>query len=85
MKIVLILITILITLSGCAEKLVFIKSPCINMSPIIQPEHQEIRVHREDGNLYDAYIDEFRGKIDNQNQLINKMNSTCDKWSLKND
>lgn len=79
----LILITLLLIFSGCAEKLVFVKPPCINMSPIIMPESQQIRVYNDDVELYQAYIKEYKIKIDNQNKLIDKLNSTCDRWSLQ--
>ncbi len=74
------ILTLLI--SGCTDKLILVKPPCFNMKKIEQPTPRTIRVNDEYVSLYKAYIDEFRGKIDNQNYLIEKMNSDCTKWEL---
>ncbi|MEA1999594.1 MAG: hypothetical protein U9N61_09795 [Euryarchaeota archaeon] len=52
------------------------------MSEIVQPEVQEIRVENNDIDLYIAYINEFRGKIDYQNELIREMNTNCTSWTV---
>jgi hypothetical protein len=52
------------------------------MNPIDQPVVRTIRVDDRDVELYRAYIGEFRGKIDNQNMIIKRMNENCTEWEL---
>lgn len=78
-----IILLLVFVFSGCNDKLILAKPPCIQMHEIIQPEVQNIRVKNDDVELYKAYINEFRGKINNQNLLIQKMNSNCIKWIIR--
>ena len=73
----------LLFVTGCSDKLVLAKPPCVNMSEIQEPKLRTIRVYNSDVDLYNAYINEFRTKIQNQNDLIRRMNFNCTKWELK--
>jgi hypothetical protein len=77
------LTTFALLFSGCAEKLVFAKVPCMQLEYIILPEPVSVRVHREDEALLNAYVKELRGKIELQhNDVVKKHNETCDKWEI---
>jgi hypothetical protein len=83
MRTILLAVLLALLFSGCNEKLVFVKPPCFEIQSIEQPVARAIRVDDRDIELYRAYIEEFRGKIDNQNLITQRLNENCTKWELK--
>lgn len=66
-----ILITIALLLQACS-KTEYVKIPCepFNFKSTQQPKERTIRVLSDDLDLYDAYINNFRGIIDFHNIQI---------------
>jgi hypothetical protein len=63
---------IVLLLCGCSSKpeYIHIKPKAYPFVNIPQPKIREIRVHKADQKLYEAYIKNFREIIDTHNQQI---------------
>ena len=71
---------ILFLFSGCATKETVIYPPCVLITKAEVPKARKIRVYKADEALVRAYINEFRFKLNMQNDKIERANSVCKKW-----
>ena len=83
MKTILAMILLLLLFSGCSQKVVIQKEfICYELQDVELNEDVQIRVHKDDWDLFKARTEELKSAISFYKMQNEKYNLECKKWNI---